>query len=96
MGTTVGLFDAHSLVHPDPCPPPGAVIPGLSLSEKASRLSAPRCVLYCRVLAVSPLAFGAEVSGRISAPVAHRLSIGNAGRARGSRDGGLFAVSTPA
>ena len=32
------------------------------------------------------LAFGAEASDRISAPVAHRLSIGNAGRARRGRD----------
>ena len=31
---------------------------------------------------------------RISAPVAHRLSLGSVGRARRGRDGGLFAVST--
>ena len=90
----LGLYDAHGLVHPAPCPPPGAVNPGLLLSEEAPRFSAPRCVLFCQVLAVSLLAFEAEVPGRISAPVAHRLSIGNAGRARRGRDGGLFAVST--
>ena len=94
MGTTVGPYDAHSLVLPDPFPPPGAGNPGLPPSEEASRFSAPRCVLFCQVLADSLLAFGAEVTGRISAPVAHRLSIGNAGRARRGRDGGLFAVST--
>ena len=51
-------------------------------------------MLFCRVLAVSHLAFGAEVSDRISAPVAYRLSIGSVGRARRGRGGGLFAVST--
>ena len=93
MVTAVGHYDEHSLVHPGPCPAPGAGIPGLPLSEEASRFSAPRCVLFCRVLAVSPLAFEAEVPDRISAPIAHRLSAGSAGRARRGRDGGLFAVS---
>ena len=60
----------------------------------ASRSSAPRCVLFCRVLAVCFLAFGAGVSGCISAPVAHRLFIVSAGRAQRGLDGGLFAVST--
>ena len=69
--------------------------PGLPLSEKASRFSAARCVLFCRVLAVGLLAFGVKVSDRISAPVAlHRLSTGSVGRARRGRNGGLFAVST--
>ena len=68
--------------------------PGLPLSEKASRFSAARCVLFCRVLAVGLLAFGVKVSDRISAPIARRLSVGSAGRARRGRNGGLFAVSS--
>ena len=76
----LGLYDAHSLVYPAPCPPPGAEDPGLPLSEEAIRFSAPRCVLFvCLVLADSLFAFGAEVPDRISAPVAHRPSIGNGG-----------------
>ena len=55
MGNTVGLYDGHSLAHPAPCHPPGAAIPGLPLSEEDSQFSAPRCVLFCRVLAVSLL-----------------------------------------
>ena len=94
MGTTAGLYDAHSLVHPGPCPPPGAGMPGLPLQEEASHSPVPRCVLFCRVLAVSLRVFGAEAPDRIPAPVARRLSIGNVGRARRGRDGGLFAVST--
>ena len=62
--------------------------------EEAPRLSAPRCVLFCRVLAVSPLAFEVEVPGRISAPIAHRLSAGGVSRARRGHEGGLFDVST--
>ena len=53
MGTAVGLYDEHSPVNPDLCPPPEAGIPGIPLSEEASHFSATRCVLFCRVLAVS-------------------------------------------
>ena len=49
-----------------------------------------RCFVECWLSA--PPAFGADVSDRISAPVAHRLSIDSVGRARRGRDGGLFAV----
>ena len=94
MSTTRGLYDKHSLIHPGPCSPPGAGTPGVPLSEEASHFFAPRCVLCCRVLPVSPLVSEVEVSGRISAPIARRLSADNAGRAPRGRDGGLLAVST--
>ena len=34
IATAVGLYDGHSLVHQDPCPPPGARPPGLLSSSK--------------------------------------------------------------
>ena len=96
MGTTVGLYDGQGHVHPDLFPPPGAGIPGLPLSEKAPEFSSPRCDLFRPVLAVGLLVFEVEVFDRISAPIARRLSAGSVGRAPRGRDGGLFAVSTPA
>ena len=56
----------------------------------------PRCVLFCRVFAVSHLVFEVEVFDRISAPIARRPGVGSAGQAPGGRDGGLFAISTRA
>ena len=52
----------HIALSPGPLPPTGGRNPGLPLSEGASRFSAPRCVWFCRVLAVGLLAFGAEAS----------------------------------
>ena len=66
----------------------------MPLQEEASHFPVPRCVLFCRVLAVSLRVFGAEAPDCIPTPVARRLCIGSVGRARRGRDGGLFAVST--
>ena len=74
-------------------PSPGAGMPGLPLQEEASHSPVPRCVLFCRVLAVSLRVFGAEAPDCIPTPVARRLCIGSVGRARRGRDGGLFALA---
>ena len=43
------LYDAHSPVHPDPCPPPGAGMPGSPLQEEAAHfrklVSGKKCLL---------------------------------------------------
>ena len=51
------------------------------LSQEASHFSAPYCVLFCRVWAVSLLVSEVDVSDFISAPTARRLRVDNAGRA---------------
>ena len=55
------------------------------LSEKAPHFSAPHCVLFCRVCAVSLLVSEVEVSDCISAPTARRLRVENAGLAPSGR-----------
>ncbi len=87
------LYEGNSTVCPAPRPQPGAGGPGLPLQEEASHFPVPRCVLFCRVLAVSLRVFGAEAPDCIPAPVARRLCIGSVGRARRGRDGGLFALA---
>ena len=74
-------------------PPTGGRKSGLiSLRGSLAFLCTPVCVVSgvgCqspRLRSRSPV--------RISAPVAHRLSLGSVGRARRGRDGGLVAVST--
>ena len=77
-------------------PSPGEGTPGLPLSEEAPHFFASRCVLFCRVMAVGLRAFEVAIFDRISAPIARREGAGSAGRAPRGRDGGLFAISTPA